>query len=219
VSIWALLIAKRTLRGEEAAGRWELFLSGRTTGRRATAGALAGLGTGLLLIYLLIAVVTVAVGTRGDIGFGVDRSLLFAATVVAGAAVFLAATAAGIPGGLGFWAGSAGQHVGLTFCELQLAGVNSAVPALLLLGLGILAVGFAPRLTALVTYGVLAWSFLLEMLGSAIRINHWVMDTSLLHHIALAPTVQPNWRTAGAYLTVGAALGMWRFTRRDLQSE
>jgi ABC-2 type transport system permease protein len=34
-AIWGLLIATRSLRGEEDAGRWELFLSGQTTcGRR-----------------------------------------------------------------------------------------------------------------------------------------------------------------------------------------
>jgi polyether ionophore transport system permease protein len=59
------------------------------------------------------------------------------------------------------------------------------------------------------------------MLGSAIKVNHWVMDTSLLHHLALAPAVSPNWRIAGTYLALGAAaalLGGWRFTGRDLQS-
>ena len=32
-SIWGLLAATRTLRGEETAGRWELFLAGATTSR------------------------------------------------------------------------------------------------------------------------------------------------------------------------------------------
>ena len=34
-AIWGLLLATRMLRGEEDAGRWELFLSGQTTRRRA----------------------------------------------------------------------------------------------------------------------------------------------------------------------------------------
>ena len=45
------------------------------------------------------------------------------------------------------------------------------------------------------------------------------MDTSLLHHIALAPAVGPNWRIAGTYLAIGLAAslaGGWRFVRRDL---
>ena len=71
------------------------------------------------------------------------------------------------------------------------------------------------------SYGLLAWAFLVEMLGSAIKINHWVLDTSLLHHVALSPAVNPDWRIAGTYLAIGfvaAIVGGWRFTRRDLQS-
>jgi hypothetical protein len=67
---------------------------------------------------------------------------------------------------------------------------------------------------------VLAWAFLLDMLGSAIKVNHWVMDTSL-YHLALAPAVSPSWRIVGTYLAIGCAaavLGGWRFTQRDLQS-
>lgn len=106
------------------------------------------------------------------------------------------AVAAGILGGAGFWIGAASQHAGLTFHELLLAGINSVAPAVALLGIGVCTLGFAPRLTAMVCWGILAWAFLLDMLGSAIKINHWVMDTSLPHHVALAPAVSPDWRIA-----------------------
>ena len=76
------------------------------------------------------------------------------------------------------------------------AGVNSAAPAALLLGIGVLTLGFVPRLTSIVCWGMLAWAFLLDMLGSALKVNHWVMDTSLLYHPALAPAVNPNWRSS-----------------------
>ncbi len=448
-SVWGLLAATKALRGEEAAGRWELFLSGCTTSRRAAASALAGLGTGVLAMYALTALLTALVGARPNVAITPGRALFFAVAVVAGAAMFaaigavasqvmatrsrasgLAATvfgvafmlralgdsassahwmvyasplgwveqlrplagsqplwllpiagltglcavgavlladrdlgasllagkdtaaprtgmlgspallglrltwavtaswltaalvvgalygswassagqafasssmmrrftgnlthvtqrqlqqagartyagiiflilmtlimayaaaavgrmredeadgyldnllvrsvsrarwlsarafvifaavvAAGLLGGAGFWAGAATQHAGLTFGELLQAGLNSAVPAALLLGIGLLVLGFAPRLTSAVCWGLLAWSFLLEMLGSAIHVNRWVMDTSLLHHPALAPAVSPDWRIAGTYLAIGCAaalLGGWRFTRRDL---
>lgn len=450
-SVWGLLAATKALRGEEAAGRWELFLAGRTTSRRAAGGALAGLGAGVLAMYVMTALLTALVGTRRNVGIGLGPSLLFAAAVVAGAAMFAAIGAmaselmptraratglgaavfgvafmlralgdatssahwlvyvsplgwveqlhpltgprplwllpiagligmcivatvlladrdlgaslladkdtaaprtallgspvllalrlswaaiagwlaavvvaalvygslakstgqafasssvvrkisgnlthlarhqlqlagarvfagiiflilmtlimayvasavgrvredeaegyvdnlvvrrvsrqrwlagraglilvvlavAGAAGGAGFWAGAAGQHAGLTFHELLLAGLNSAAPAALLLGIGVLVFGFVPRLTAAICWGLLAWAFLLDMLGSAIRINHWVMDTSLLYHLALAPAVNPDWRVVGTYLATGGAaavLGGWWFTRRDLQS-
>jgi len=448
-SIWGLLAATKALRGEEAAGRWELFLAGRTTARLAVSNALAGLGAGVLAMYLLTALLTALVGARHNVGIGLGASLFFAIAVVAGAAMFIAigalasevmptrsratglaagvfgvafmlralgdsapsahwlvylspfgwieqlrplagpqqvwllpiaglvavcavvtvllakrdlgtalladkdtaaprtgmlrspilltlrlswasivtwlavaavagllygsfaksagkafasssllrrftgnltsvatrqlqlagarvfagivflilmtlimayvasaigrtreeeaegyldnlvvrkvsrqrwlsgqvglmlavAVAAAILGGAGFWAGAASQHAGLTFHELLLAGVNSAAPAVALLGIGIFTFGFVPRLTAIVCWGLLAWAFLIDMLGSAINVNHWVMDTSLLRHVALAPAVNPDWRIVGTYLAIGcvaALLGGWHFIRRDL---
>jgi len=397
-SVWGMLIATKSLRGEESAGRWEVFLAGRTTARRATGNVLGGLAAGLLAMYLGTAAITALIGVRRDVGIGFGESLYFAAAVVAGAAVFAAVgalasqvmptraratgltaavfgvafmlralgdatqsahwlvylsplgwveqlrplsggeplwllplgglvalavagvlygsfaksagrafasssmlrrftgslthvalrqlqltgtrvfagvvflilmtlvmayvasaivriredeaegyldnlvvrrvsrtrwlggrvvlvlvvvVAAGLLAGVSLWAGAASQHAGLTFGELVRAGLNGAGPAALLLGIGVLALGFAPRLTSPVCWGILAWAFLLDMLGSAIKVNHWVMDTSLLYHPALAPAVDPNWRVVGTYLAIGcvaALLGGWRFTRRDLQS-
>jgi ABC-2 type transport system permease protein len=450
-SIWGLLAATRTLRGEETAGRWELFLAGATTQRRAAAGALAGLGAGVLAMYAMTALLTALVGVRRNVAIGLGQSLFFALAVVAGAAMFaaigavaselmptraraagvagtvfgaafmlralgdaasgshwlvyvsplgwveqlhpltgarplwllpifglvaactvatilladrdlgasvlaekdtaaprtrmlgspllfalrmsravivswllaivvaallygslakstgqafassgalrkftgnlthvaqqqlqLAGTrvfsgiiflilmtlimayvasaigkvredeaegyvdnlvvrsisrqrwlsgraglilavllAAGVLGGVSFWIAAASQHAGLTFSELLQAGINSAAPAALLLGIGVLTLGFSPRLTSITCWGLLAWAFLLDMLGSAIKVNHWLMDTSLLYHPALAPAVNPNWRIVWTYLAIGctvALLGGWRFTRRDLQS-
>ncbi|HUK73693.1 MAG TPA: hypothetical protein VLW50_33945 [Streptosporangiaceae bacterium] len=450
-AVWGLLTATKTLRGEEAAGRWELFLAGRTTARRATGNALAGLGTGVLAMYVLTALFTAVAGTRHNIGISPGRSLFFAVAVVAGAAEFVAigalasevmptrARAAGLAAavfglafmlralgdsassahwlvyvsplgwveqlrplggaqplwllaiagliglctvatlfladrdlgaslladkdtaaprtamlnspilfalrlswasiagwlaaaavagwlygtlarsagqafassdllrkftgnlthaelqhlqqagarlyagviflllmtlimayvasamsrtredeaegyldnlvvrsvsrqrwltgraglivavvviagllcGTAFWVGAASQHTGLAIRELMLAGLNSTAPAVALLGIGVCTLGFVPRLTTIVCWGILAWAFLLDMLGSAIKVNHWLMDTSLLQHMALAPAVNPSWRIVATYLAIGcvaAFLGGWRFTQRDLQS-
>jgi ABC-2 type transport system permease protein len=450
-SIWGLLAATKSLRGEEGAGRWELFLSGQTTARRAAAGALAGLGAGVLAMYLLTALLTAIVGARSSVSIGVGSAFFFAIAAVASAAMFasvgalasqlmatrsratglaagvfgaaftiralgdatatahwlvyasplgwveqlrpltgaqplwllpiaglvsvcsaaavlladrdlgsslladagtgrartamlesparfalrrswasivswlaaavaagllygsfakaagkafasssmlrrftghlttvavrqleqagsrvfagivflilmtlimayvasamgrareeeaegyldnllvrsvsrqrwLAGTAgliiavigvAGLAGGVSFWAGAATQHAGLAFGDLTLAGLNSVAPAVALLGIGIGVFGFAPRLTSAVCWGVLAWAFLIDMLGSAIKVNHWLMDTSLLYHVALAPAVSPRWGIVSSYLAIGAAAalaGAWRFTSRDLAS-
>lgn len=141
--------------------------------------------------------------------------------LVGRAAIIAAVTVlAGLLAGACFWAGSAAQHTGLDDGRLFAAGTNATAPALLLLGMTIAAFGFVPRATAVVGYTLVAWSFLLEMLGSVITLNHWLMDTSLLHHIALAPTVDPNWRVVATYITLGvtaAAAGTWRLTRRDTE--
>ena len=132
------------------------------------------------------------------------------------------ACAAGVLAGLTFWAGAASQRSGLGLRELALAGVNASAPALALLGITVLVFGFVPRWTSRVGYGLLAWAFLLEMLGSAVPINHWVMDTSLLHHVALAPVTEPDWRIVVTYVVGGlllATAGAWRFSIRDLAAE
>ena len=136
--------------------------------------------------------------------------------------VTVIACAAGGLAGLGFWLGASTQHSGLGLGALVLAGANAAAPGLALLGVTVLVFGFAPRWTSVVGYGLLAWGFLLEMLGSAVGINHWVMDTSLLHHVALAPVTDPDWRVVVSYVLGGLALalvGGWRFSSRDLVAE
>ena len=89
VSVWAFLAATKTLRGEEAAGRLELFLAGQATARSAAVNALAGLAAGIGAMYVMVAAITAAVGARQDVAFSVGQSLFFGLTVVAGAAMFL----------------------------------------------------------------------------------------------------------------------------------
>jgi ABC-2 type transport system permease protein len=89
-AIWGLLTATRLLRGEEDAGRLELLLAGQTTRRRAGGQAVAGLGAGLLVLFVLTALGTVLLGRAASVGFSVGQSLYFAVTLVAGATAFLA---------------------------------------------------------------------------------------------------------------------------------
>lgn len=447
-AVWGLLLGTRLLRGEEDAGRWELLLAGRTTRRRATSEALAGLGAGALLLWAVPALVTVLVGFSGRVGFGVGGSLLLALASVASGAMFLlvgavtsqlAATrrqaaafgaaslavaytlravadagmglgwlrwltplgwaeqvrpltgpdlgallpfagalavlcvatvwlagrrdlgasvlpdrtrarpatrllsgvtgltvrlvrplalgwvlAAGFAGlvfglvaktaahavadsggavrrefaqlgaggsgaraylGVAFlivavlvalaaaasvaalraeeaegrldhlvarpvarrtwvlgrvgaavvtltvaavlaactaWLGAATQGAGVGIGSLLEAGLNVLPVAWLVLGIGVLAFGLLPRHAAASCYALVAWSFLVLLIGSVLRANHWLLDTSLLKHLTAAPAVAPDW-TSAAVLTVLAALctaaGTALFARRDLTGE
>ena len=89
-AVWGLLTGTKLLRGEEDAGRWELLLAGQTTGRRAAAQALAGLGAGLAALWLVTALITVVIGQFARVGIAAAASLFFAAALVTPAAVFLA---------------------------------------------------------------------------------------------------------------------------------
>jgi ABC-2 type transport system permease protein len=105
---------------------------------------------------------------------------------------------------------------------LLAAGLNVIPPALCLLGIGVLAVGVWPRASSYVVYAVLTWSLLVEIIGGIGAISHWVLDTSIFHHMAAAPAVAADWGTGGWMITIGAAcavIGAAAFRLRDLQGE
>ncbi len=128
---------------------------------------------------------------------------------------------AGPLAGLAAWVGAASQHSGVGLATLLAAGVNVVPPALLVLGVGTLAVGLWPRAVSPVVYGVLAWSFLVEIIGGFINASHWVLDTSLFHQMAAAPAINPDWTSNALMTAIGvlaAAAGALAFGRRDLAS-
>lgn len=124
--------------------------------------------------------------------------------------------------GLGVWAGVASQHGGVAVHTLLLAGFNMLGAMICTAGIGILAMGLIPRMTSLVAFSVVGWSFMLEILGSGLHLNHWLLDTSLMHHVTLAPAVDPNWTANAVLAGVGLvcyAAGSFLFARRDLAVE
>ncbi len=130
-----------------------------------------------------------------------------------------AVVAAGIVAGLSSWLGAVSQHSGVGLSTLLEAGLNVVPPAVFVLGVGALTLGLWPRAVSSVTYGLLAWSFLAQIIGGVVNVSHWVLDTSLFHQMAAAPAVTPNW-TSGAILTaLGLATatgGAFAFHHRDL---
>jgi len=89
-AVWGLMLATRLVRGEEDAGRWELFLAGHTTRGGAALQVVGGLATGLVALWLPIAVFTAVAGSSSKVRIGVAASLFFATAVVAAAAMFMA---------------------------------------------------------------------------------------------------------------------------------
>jgi putative exporter of polyketide antibiotics len=91
-----------------------------------------------------------------------------------------------------------------------------------LLGVGILLLGFWPRLVSGILYGYIGWSFLMEMIGTLLDFNRVLLVTSILHHMALLPAAEPRWSTTGLMLGAGMALaviGIARLNRRDIEAE
>jgi ABC-2 type transport system permease protein len=125
----------------------------------------------------------------------------------------------GLVVGFSTWVGTASQHSGIGLARLIGAGLNLVPPSLCLLGLGVLGIGLWPRAAVVLTYGLFAWSLLVEIFGGAVNANHLLLDTSLFHQITAAPAVAPNLLSDGALVALGAAaaaIGAFAFHRRDL---
>jgi ABC-2 type transport system permease protein len=128
----------------------------------------------------------------------------------------------GVAAGLSTWLGTASEHGGVSLTTLLGAGINLVPPAIVILGIGILVFGIRPRLTSIAVYGILGSSLLIVIVGGIGAINHWVLDTSVFHHMASAPAVPPNWKANGIMTAVGLAcalVGGFAFSRRDIQGE
>jgi len=63
--------------------------------------------------------------------------------------------------------------------ELDRVCVNLVPPAIVILGIGMLAFGIRPRATSIVAYAVLGWSLLIVIVGGFGTLSHWVLDTSV----------------------------------------
>jgi ABC-2 type transport system permease protein len=190
----------------------------------------AYLGFSFLIITLLVALIAagqITAARREEATGRVDHLLvrplsragwMLSRLGVAATAVVLA----GVLGGISAWLGVASQHVTIRFDNLLGAGLNTVAAGLCLLGLGALAWSVTPRLASAAVYGVLAWSFLVELLGGIVNSNHWLLDTSILHQLTPAPAVAPDWSSNAIMIAIGVAcvaLATLAFSHRDLASE
>jgi ABC-2 type transport system permease protein len=128
--------------------------------------------------------------------------------------------AVGLAAAVATWLGAASQHARIDLGTCLEAGVNTLAPAIFVLGAGTLVLGLRPRWTAAISYGIVGYSFLMELLGSFIRGNEWIKGSSLFSHMALAPAAAPDWSQAFIVIAIGgaaAALGVMAFQRRDLK--
>ena len=147
---------------------------------------------------------------------GRGRWLAGRLTVSVGVLVLAAAAAV-----LGTWAAGNAGGLGVGVGDLAAAGANTIPAAVFVLGAGTLAHGTLPRLAVTLTYTLVAASFLLEVVGAAVALPSWVLNLSVLHHVAPAPAVSPNWSSAVALVALGvllAAGGAAALCRRDVES-
>jgi polyether ionophore transport system permease protein len=126
----------------------------------------------------------------------------------------------GLTSGVCTWIGAANQHTGVSLWMMVQAGLNITPPAVFVLGAGALVFGVRPQLTAAVAYGIVAVSFLLNLLGAFVRNADWLKDASLFTHIALAPAVRADWGADAIMVGLGlacGAVGAIAFQHRDIE--
>jgi ABC-2 type transport system permease protein len=124
---------------------------------------------------------------------------------------------------LSFWAGAAltGNHI-IGSVSLITAGLNAAVPALLVLAAGTLVFGRLPRASVLVCYAIIVWSVMINLVSSGLNINHYLKDVSVFSSIKLAPALTPDWQANLELAVVCLAvitLGGYLYKRRDLAND
>ena len=127
---------------------------------------------------------------------------------------------AGLAAGLATWIGATTHHTYAPLAGLLAAGINASIPGLFVLGAGAFVLGVRRRFSSAAAYAVVAWSFLVDLLGSFIKGYDWLRDSSVFTHIKLAPAVNHDWGTAGVIVALGivmAALGALAFQKRDIE--
>jgi ABC-2 type transport system permease protein len=144
-----------------------------------------------------------------------DRRSWLAGRLGFGAAFVVAAALAT---GLAAWAGIGGS-TGLGLGPMLQAGLNLVAPSLLVLGLGTLLLGIAPRLAMPLLYTLVLWSFLIEIVGTSITSSQWLLNTALFTHVGPVPAASLDWPAMGILTGLGliaALAGLAAFARRDL---
>lgn len=101
-------------------------------------------------------------------------------------------------------------------------GFNYLGPVFVMLGMGALLIGLRPRIASSALYAWIAWSFIVEMIGSVVTLNHYIIDTSLVRHVSLVPGTAANWDVFAVLSAIGVATlttGLLLFARRDIVPE
>ncbi len=119
------------------------------------------------------------------------------------------------------WIGTRAGGGGVGFGDLVGGGLNLIPVGVFFLGLTAAVFAVLPRATAGLGYGLVAATFLVQLVGSAIKAPQWLLDVAPSAHVAPVPA-EGIGRTA-AFVLVGlgvalALLALHRFRTRDLAS-
>lgn len=114
------------------------------------------------------------------------------------------------------------QNLGLEFGKVMSLAVAMTGTVAFLLGLGTLIYGVLPRMAVITMYILISWSFVIDLISSVVKLDDWVMRSSLFHYLSFNLAGWPDWETFAWLVGIGigmAAIGVILFTRRDIMTE
>lgn len=120
------------------------------------------------------------------------------------------------------WQVAALQGISIDFGIMMQNALALTGTVFLMLGIGTTVYGILPRLAVIVMFVVLIWADTADVLKALFKLDDWIMNTSLLHYISFTPAKTPDWTQFAWLVGIGVvlmALGVWRFTQRDIVSE
>ncbi len=202
----------------------------RAFARLGVSGAEAYLSVSLLIMAVAVSFVAIgqASAARKEESSGQLDNLLvapYSRTQWLGERVALgvgAVLVAGELAGIATWIGATLDRAHVSLSSMVGAGLNLAIPALVIFGVATLTFGVRPRWQSAVAYGLFVWSLLVEIVGSVAKLNHWVLDLSVFHQMTAAPATPVDWTTDGMMAAIALAAlagGATLFRRRDLKGE
>jgi len=121
--------------------------------------------------------------------------------------------------GLLAWCGAALAGASVSLSSMLEAGANCVPIAMLFGAIAALAYALVPRASVPFAYGLVAVSFVWQLLSAALSAPRWLRELSPFEHVGLVPA-QPLRAGAFVIMLVLAVLltlvALWRFAQRDL---
>jgi polyether ionophore transport system permease protein len=197
-------------------------LSGSTTDMKV---AFLGAGLVFVVIALLIMAAVCVAGIRRDeaknyldnlLAQPIRRSgwlagrlmqILFAFIVISVVCIFATWVVAGL------------QNISLDLWNMLLVSIALTGTIMFLLGFGTLLYGILPRTAVIGMYVVVAWSFIIDIVGSVVELNDIVIKSSLLHYVSVSVAEAPDWGRFAWLALFGLAMatvGIFAFAKRDI---
>jgi len=120
------------------------------------------------------------------------------------------------------WIGAESSGLSISLGKLLEAGLNCLPVALLFLALASLAYATVPRACAGIAYGIVALTFLWDLVGDLLGAPSWLVKLTPFAHIGLVPAQAFRAADAFAMLLIACVLSLaaiWMFSQRDLIGE